>query len=413
MSENKKVVLAYIYPKKNRSSAKHLLEETTLLCEACGFQVCDTLIQEKDRLDAKTGFYKGKLEELKAILAYQEASTVVFCNDLPIAIGMRLSQYLDCEIIDRTSLILHIFSLRAKTKQAKLQVELARLQYALPRQSEPEDIQTHERGGSFSNRGAGEMRSTRIKKRYQARIAQLKKELKIIAKENESAEHRRQKSALARVGIVGYTNAGKSSFMNAVLKQCKVAKKEVEAKDMLFATLDTYVRHISYQGTEFLLYDTVGFVSNLPHELIEAFQTTLKSAIDADLLVHIIDLSDEAYEEKTQVTEETLRQIHAGDIPCIRVYNKKDLVKDVVVENAISCKTGEGIQEILEQIIQRIYPSEETIQCLIPYDKIAMVMEGKKTIAMKNLEATTDGMKLELSGEKTRLIPFRKYQINC
>ncbi len=407
----KDVVLAYLYPKNNRKDAQSFIEETSLLCEACGFHVIETITQERDRLDSKTGLYKGKLEELKSVLAYHDCKTVVFCNDLPISIGLRLREILEVEVIDRTSLILHIFSLRAKTKQAKLQVELARLQYSLPRQSEKEDVQTHERGGGFSNRGAGEMRSARIQKRYQNRITQLKKQLKAIEKESQTAENRRQKSSLGRVGIIGYTNAGKSSFMNAVLDLTGQKNKDVFEKDMLFATLDTYVRHIIYKGKEFLLYDTVGFVSNLPHELIEAFQSTLQSTMDADLLIHIIDASEENMQEKIEVTEETLRRIHADHIPTIKVYNKIDLVEGKEFENGISCKTKEGIEEVLDHILSTLYPEETIFQCHIPYDKIALVSEGKKTLSIHILEEDEKGMKMEVRGPMVRMIPFLPYRL--
>ena len=411
MSEYRDVILAYVYPRNERTQAQSLIEETILLCEACGFHVCEVITQEKDYLDSKTGFYKGKVEELKTLVEYHDVKTVVFCNELPISIGLRLSQILDVEVMDRNSLILHIFSMRAQTKQAKLQVELARLQYALPRQMEPEDIQSHERGGSFSNRGAGEMRSTRIKKRYQARITQLKKQLKAIEKENQSAETRRQKSALGRVGIIGYTNAGKSSFMNAVLEITGEKNKDVQEKDMLFATLDTYVRHITYQSKEFLLYDTVGFVSNLPHELIEAFQTTLQSTLDADLLIHVIDASSANMEEKIEVTENTLKQIKADHIPCIRVYNKMDIAHDFNHENGISCKTKEGIENILQQIIHTLYPEETTFLCHIPYDKMSLIAEGKKTLSMKTIEENETGIKMEIKGPMVRMIPFLPYRL--
>ena len=218
----------------------------------------------------------------------------------------RISAVAGCNVIDRTALILDIFSSRARSRQAKLQTEMARLQYDLPRLLNSDNDRERERGGGVTNRGSGEMRSAIVARKYQKRIQDLKKELKKIESQRQMDERRRSKTLLRRVALVGYTNAGKSSFMNCLIQNTEASGNEVFEKDMLFATLDTSVRKIVYDKKTFFLYDTVGFVSDLPHTLVEAFKSTLDAARDADLLVEIVDVSDDDYETKMEVTENTL-----------------------------------------------------------------------------------------------------------
>ncbi|MBR2067432.1 MAG: GTPase HflX, partial [Solobacterium sp.] len=299
----KKVILAGMEKKNANDDFVYAMKETQNLCEACGYDVVATISQKSYSADPKTAFRKGKVDELAALVKDTEAELVIFHNGLSIQTAQRLSSILGVNVIDRTALILDIFSKRARSKQAKLQTELARLQYDLPQLlMDNQDSSGHERGGSALNRGAGEMRSQVIERRYAKRMNELKKELSKIKEQHYRDERRRTKTLMKRVGLVGYTNAGKSSLMNLLLEDANAVDKEVYSEDMLFATLDTSVRNIRISSYRFLLYDTVGFVSNLPHTLIEAFQSTLDAARDADLLLHIIDISDKDYEAKIQIT---------------------------------------------------------------------------------------------------------------
>ncbi len=407
-----KVILAHIYRPDEKTEAVSYLAECRSLCEACGLEVLAEVTQQSESADPRTAFRRGKLEELRRTVSETGADGVVFAYRLTVAATNRIADYCGVPVIDRTALILQIFSARAKTKQAKLQVESARLQYALPALADHDEIQTHQRGGGYANRGAGEMRSAVIKRRYQSRIRELKQELKAIERENNVAERRRQKTLLGRCALVGYTNAGKSSLMNALLEKCGFSGRNVEAADMLFATLDTSVRSIRWNSKEFLLYDTVGFVSDLPHELVEAFHTTLASARNADLLLHVIDASDPLYARKREITEETLKQIGAEDIPVLRVYTKTDLTDEKAFGGImVSSVTGEGLENLLEEIQKRLYPADEEMTCLVPYDKMKLVSEGRKILHMETVEEREEGIVLRISGPASFLRPFAKYRI--
>lgn len=406
-----KVILAACYVREEKEELDSLLEECKALCQACFYDVC-VIVTQLVSGHPENGFRQGKREELKRCLLETEATSVIFCHTLTLSATNHLQKELGITVLDRTALILQIFSMRAKSRQAKLQVELARLQYDLPRLTVAIDEESHMRGGSYSNRGAGEMRSSRVRKKYQNRIRLLKKELKELEKDFQLRERRRKKSLLGRVALVGYTNAGKSSLMNALLEYCNQVGQDVYVKDMLFATLDTSVRNVNYKGNEFLLYDTVGFVSNLPHHLVEAFQSTLESTKDADLLLHVVDASDPSYQEKEEITVQTLKQIHADHIPCITVYNKIDLREETesLIGLKISCVTKEGLEQLCQTILNNLYPREEALSCHIPYSKLSLLQEGKKVLQIKENEYDEEGIWVDIAGKREHLKPFWKYQ---
>ena len=370
-------------------------------------------MQYSDSLDPRTLFRFGKIEELRLAAERSGCDLVVFVNDLSVAARNRIEEMIGCDVIDRTTLILDIFSQRARSKQAKMQVELARLQYALPGLRANDESEAHFRGGEFRSRGAGEKRSAEIARTYQKRIAALKKELALIRRETESNERRRSKSGLARCALVGYTNAGKSSLMNAMLRYEKKEERSVFVKDMLFATLDSSVRNMEYLGRQFLLYDTVGFVSDLPSQLIEAFQSTLDAARNADLLIHVIDGSDPRREEKCAAAEAVLQEIHCDDIPIQRVYTKADLMEGEREPGIlyVSSLTMEGIEALAALITDRLYPSETTIRVLIPYEKSGILAMYRSVLDVMILQETDTGYLAEISGEEVRLLPLRKYEV--
>ncbi|MBO7703385.1 MAG: GTPase HflX [Solobacterium sp.] len=406
-------VLAGISLKEERFETEARLQECEHLCEACGIEVKARVTQQSNSLEPRTAFRKGKLEELSACAAETEADLVIFDRELPIAVLKRISEACGVPVIDRTSLILDIFSRRARSRQAKLQVELARLLYALPRTAPEDDSEQHARGGGYRTRGAGESRTAQIARTSRKRIAALRKELAEVERDYHVAERRRGKSELSRAALVGYTNAGKSSLMNALLAYNGNEERQVFVKDILFATLDSSVRRISFQGREFLLYDTVGFVSNLPHTLIEAFHSTLDSARNADLLIHVADASDPGREEKMHVTRETLRTIHADDIPLLTVYTKADLVKDgrdLFDGISVSSLTGEGIGELLARITDTLYPAEETLYCLLPYEKGGLIQDLSRTVQIEILNHTETGYYIKASGPKLRLGPLKEFE---
>lgn len=410
----KKAVLAGISLKNAPKQFESAFAETKALCEACGLEVAGEISQQSRSMDQRTAFRQGKMQELAALVKAVDADLVVFHNPLPIQVTERISSICGVNVIDRTSLILDIFAQRARSRAAFLQVEMARLQYDLPRiLHETADQSGHERGGSAYNRGAGEMRSDLVARQYAGRIAALKKELQKIEKQRYQDERRRTRTLMRRAALVGYTNAGKSSLMNAMIAMSTSQGKTVMEEDMLFATLDTSVRMISYDQRKFLLYDTVGFVSDLPHSLIQAFKSTLDAARDADLLIHVVDASDPVCDDKIEITRETLKEIGAGDIEVLQVYNKCDLLKDDshISGLKISCRTGEGMPEFMAALLARLYPEEEKAMILLPYDRIAMIDMYKTAVEMEILENREEGMLISLKGPSRYIAAFRNYRM--
>lgn len=336
------------------------MQELGNLAEACGMEVAGQIVQNLPKLHMALYMGKGKLSEIQQFLEEEEVDVLIFDRSLSPSQMRNLQNMLDYPILDRTTLILEIFATRAKTREAKLQVESARLQYVLPRLTGMHKALSRQGGGSgLSNKGAGEKKLELDRRRIEKRMAELRKELDKIAKERETQRKQRQGSGIPRVALVGYTNAGKSTLMNRMLdKYTRDASKKVLEKDMLFATLDTTVRRIRIGAKEeFLLSDTVGFIHQLPAGLVKAFRSTLEEAREADLLLHVLDYSDESYRKQREVTEETLTELGAGDIPVIYVYNKADRCMEadqlpVIRDNRIymSAKTGAGIPELVELI---------------------------------------------------------------
>lgn len=409
----KKIILAGVCLKESQKQFQEKMDECIALAEACNLEVADTITQKSDSMDTRFAFHSGKLEELRVLVQYHNAELVVFLNTLTVQSAKRIAEACECEVIDRTALILDIFSKRARSKQAKLQTEMARLRYDLPRVLASDNDTERERGGVVNNRGSGEMRSQIIARKYQRRIQDLKEELEKIEIRRTQDERRRNKTMIRRVALVGYTNAGKSSLMNCLLKETNAIGNQVYEEDMLFATLDTSVRNIESRGKSFLLYDTVGFVSDLPHTLIDAFKSTLSAAKDADLLIHVIDVSDPDYEKKISVTNQTLQEIGAGEIPVLRVFNKVDLLNDTenIAGLCVSCRNETNIEKVLDKILELLYPEEENVICHLPYDKIYMFDEYKKVLNIEMIDCDEEGMHLSLKGPHRYIKAFEKYQI--
>lgn len=407
-------ILAGISLKKTRSSFVSAMEECRQLMEACNMTVCGQCTQQSDSMDPHTAFRRGKLQELASMVQETGADGVVFLNRISVQAAERIADICGVDVIDRTSLILEIFSRRARTKNAMLQTEMARLKYDLPRLLNDKKEDSEHARSSFNNRGAGEMRSAVIERRYSRRISALKKELEKLDGQRGMDEHRRSKTLFKRVALVGYTNAGKSSLLNCFVKKFASLGTLTREEDMLFATLDTSVRKITVNKQSFFLYDTVGFVSDLPHELIDAFKSTLDSAREADILVHVVDYSDADYEEKIAVTMDTLKEIGADHIPLLRVFNKADLVKEERKQNAglvVSCRTGEGMQDAAEKILSLLYPKEDSGLYLVPYNRLNDFERYKSVLHCDVLGHKEDGMLVHMAGEKKYLDIFRHVRI--
>ena len=320
--EKEKAILVGIYlPKQSEEKVDYSLEELKQLAETAYAEVITTLTQNRDSVDKSWFIGKGKIEELERLIEQFEIDLVIFNGELTPSQIRNIEQKLDCRVIDRTQLILDIFALRANSKEGKIQVELAQLNYLLPRLSGRGEAMSR-LGAGIGTRGPGETKLESDRRHIRNRIADLRRQLKEVIRHRELYRQRRKKNEIPQVALVGYTNAGKSTLLN------QLTHSEVLAEDRLFATLDPTSRKVELpNGRNIILTDTVGFIQDLPHELIAAFRSTLEEAKQADLILHVIDVSHEYYQEQIEVVEELLQEIEAHTIPRIIVYNKADRIE--------------------------------------------------------------------------------------
>ena len=359
----------------------------------------------------------GKIEELRDLIEEMNAEIIVFNNELSASQIKNIEEEVKCSIIDRTALILDIFANRAKTREAKLQVEVARLQYELPRLIGANENLGRQSGGvGTKNRGAGETKLELDRRRIEDRIASLNKELEILKYQRNTQKNKRKKSSIPNVALVGYTNAGKSSVMNVLVEKfINKEDKKVFEKNMLFATLETYVRNIKlHNNKSFLLYDTVGFVGDLPHNLVKAFRSTLEEVCDADLLVHIIDISNPNYKNQIDVTNETLSQIGADNIPMIYVYNKIDLIDLDKLDNnkiLISAKRDIGIDRLIESICEKVFENYIRFKLKIPYSEGKMISNIMENATILDSEYIEDGVIFNIECSEKEYVKYKQYII--
>lgn len=365
----------------NQPDFDYTMQELANLAEACDMEVKDTVIQKLERPVSASYVGRGKAEEIKTQGKIHDAKILIVSDELTPMQIRNLGDLTDMKIIDRTALILEIFASRARSKEAKLQVQIAQLRISLPRLHTDNDKvkldqQTGGGGGSFNSRGGGETKLEKDRRVIGKRISILKKELKDIEEKQSVTRKQRDASGLRSVALVGYTNAGKSTTMNGLLRACgKDDDKQVFEKDMLFATLDTSVRRLHFKDNkDFLISDTVGFVSHLPHQLVQAFKSTLSEAAKADLLVQVIDVSDPNYRDMIKTTEETLKEIGVENIPMIYAFNKADLTEapyPEILGNQItySAKDPASIEKIVELIKENIFKDDRIVTFKIPFSE--------------------------------------------
>ncbi|MCI2049357.1 MAG: GTPase HflX [Lachnospiraceae bacterium] len=358
------------------------MKELDGLAGALGLETADTVTQSLSSIDAATCIGSGKVEELRGLLFEEKCDCVIFNNTLSPSQMVNLSDRLDTEVIDRTGLILEIFGRRAHTAEASMQVEYARLQYMLPRLAGMRKNLSRQggTGGAMSNKGAGETQIELDRRRIEKRMSELRRKLKEVDLGRDVQRSRRRRAGLPLVSLVGYTNAGKSTLMNALISRCcPDDSKLVLEKDMLFATLDTTVRKITPEGrAPFLLSDTVGFISDLPHDLVNAFRSTLEEARLADLILEVVDCSDANCGMQMEVTAKTLADLDIRNVPVIFVMNKADLLmKDIKLPVLqadpqgeriyLSAKQGAGLDELTALICDRLSARTTEAAFLIPY----------------------------------------------
>jgi len=323
--EREKAVLVSLVTdsvKRSGADPESSLKELISLAETAGVEVTATLMQHRETPDSKWFIGKGKAEELKAVAEETGAQTVIFDQELSGAQVRNLESFLDRKIIDRTQLILDIFASRARTREGILQVELAQLTYLLPRLS-GHGKNLSRLGGGIGTRGPGETKLETDRRHIRRRISDLKRQIEEIAAHRNLHRERRRKAGVQQAALVGYTNAGKSTLLR------RLTHADVLAEDKLFATLDPTSRVLALPGgKEVILTDTVGFIQNLPHDLVAAFRATLEEVNEADLLIHVMDASSPMREHQKAVVEEVLRELGAAGKPVLEVWNKIDLVPD-------------------------------------------------------------------------------------
>ncbi|BFT72062.1 GTPase HflX [Paenibacillus sp. P36] len=402
----------------NRSDFAYSMEELSNLAEACHIEVVGELSQKVTRVNPSHYIGTGKIQELAALISDKDAS-VVICNDELTPSQIRnLESSLDCKVIDRTILILDIFGERAQTREAQLQVEVAELHYMLPRLVGLRESLGRQGGGAgLKNRGSGETKLELDRRKIEDRIAALQSELEKLVGRRQTQRKQRRKNEVPVICVVGYTNAGKSSLMNAMIEQynprADKQHKQVFTKDMLFATLETSVRSITLPDRKtFLLTDTVGFVSQLPHHLIKAFRSTLEEVSEADLLIQVVDISNPDYEKHIQVTNDTLKELGADHIPMIFAYNKSDLTehayprveKDLVY---LSARQQSGMEELTQLIRDRIFQNYMACEILIPYEQGRLVAYFNEHAHIQSTNYEPDGTRLKLECRVSDYHQFR------
>ena len=400
------------------------MEEMASLVKACDMEPVGRIEQNMESANTATDIGAGKVQEVREMVRALEADLVVFDNGLSPIQLRNLSRDLDCPVMDRTTLILEIFSARAKTREAKLQVEVARLQYMLPRLVGLHDALSRQGGasGAMSNKGAGEKKLELDRRRLEQRLTTMRRELEKISGERETQRKKRAASGIPRVALVGYTNAGKSTVMNAMLSAYDgEGEKMVYEEDMLFATLDTTVRRITPPDqNDFLLSDTVGFISNLPHNLVKAFRSTLEEVREADLLIQVIDYSDENYTEHISVTEETLKDLGAERIPMIYAYNKADLCGMGTFATIqgddrlyLSAKSQSGIDALMTLISGKLSKRYQDCAFIIPYQRGDVVSYLNDNAVVHCTEYREDGVYMETNVSRIDAARYEQFLVNC
>lgn len=384
------VLVAVIRDQQQERQAVEYLDELEFLAETAGIASVKRFTQRLANPSSKTFVGEGKLAEIAAYVEEHEIAYVIFDDELTPSQLRNLDRIFKNKIYDRTSLILDIFVQRATTAYAKAQVELAQCQYLLPRLTGMWTHLERQRGGTGTRGGAGEREIETDRRVIRDRISRLKEQLKKI--DRQMAVQRSNRGSLVRVALVGYTNVGKSTLMNLV------SKSEVFAENKLFATLDTTVRKVVFDNLPFLLSDTVGFIRKLPHHLVSAFKATLEELAYADLLLHVVDVSDEDWEQQAETVEKVVAQLGAQDIPRVMVYNKADKCAPDTLPFyrpdegvAISAKTGEGLDALLAAIERALGRGKHRVCLRIPYSDGAVLDMLHREAQVEAVEYAADG----------------------
>ena len=379
---------------KEQTATEETLEELEALLETAGGFCTGKLLQNRHTPDSHCFIGEGKAQEVKMLVEFTRSTMVVFDNELSPGNIRALEELIGVTVLDRSALILDIFAQRAKTKEGRLQVELAQYKYLLPRLSGM-GLSLSRQGGGIGTRGPGETKLESDRRHIRERIHRLEEELEQVRKVRGVQRERRMKNSVPVVAIVGYTNAGKSTLLN------QLTGAGIPANNRLFDTLDTTSRQLTVSDNlEVILSDTVGFIAKLPHHLVDAFRATLEELEYADLLLHVIDASDPNREEHIEVVEKLIHQLAKPGTKVLQCYNKADLVnrEDIPLGEevaAISAKQGRGMEKLLQAIERMLGKARHHVKVLLPYSMGGMVETIHSNAQVKNVEYTGEGIEIE------------------
>jgi len=419
-----KVILIGVVSQGTMMEAENSLKELAALCETAGASVLDGVLQRLPHPDASTYLGKGKAHELKEIVWELGADTVVADTELAPSQRRALEDIVKVKVIDRTAVILDIFSQHAKTREGKAQVELAQLQYLLPRLRGWGDSMSRQAGGQvggagagMGSRGPGETKIELDRRRINNRIAKLRQQIKSFGPARAAKRANRERTGIPNVAIAGYTNAGKSSLLN------RITRAGVLVEDALFATLDATVRKaITPTGRPFTLTDTVGFVRQLPHELVEAFRSTLEEVGSADVIVHVVDASHPDPAAQLATVRDVIADVGAREVPEIVVFNKADLISsngslllrglqpDAIF---VSAKTGEGVDLLLARIDELLPKPSIAVRVCIPFDRGDLVSVLHESAIISQLEYQEEGTIIDALVDPTTLESLKPYLLDA
>lgn len=414
----KEAYRAILVGAQRNEDISYSMEELASLAHAVEIEVLGNMVQNVVKVNPRSYIGKGKLEELVEYCKNMEANLVIFNDELS---GIQLRNIEDAtgvRTIDRTILILDIFAARAISKEGKLQVEMAQLQYRMPRLL-GFGKELSRLGGGIGTRGPGEKKLETDRRHIRKRMDDIKKEMDDIKASRSTQRAKRVRSDIPVVALVGYTNSGKSSIMNRLLAMESREDKQVFEKDMLFATLDTAQRLITLEDhCRFVLVDTVGFVSKLPHALVKAFKSSLEEVVYADLLLHIVDASFSELDFQIDVTNRVLKELGVGEKPTLTLFNKLDKVPDFVPiaygknSLAISTRTGEGYDALIEKIKENIFTGMSHVELLIPYNRGDLVSYLCEKAQPQQMEHREDGTFVSVTLNEADQNRFKEYTIS-
>ncbi len=398
-----RVVLVGVWTEGTAESADRSLRELAALAETAGSEVLEGLIQRRDKPDPATYIGSGKAKELREVVMATGADTVICDGELTPGQRIQLEDVVGVKVVDRTALILDIFAQHARSREGKAQVALAQMEYLLPRLRGWGDSMSRQAGGrvaggaGIGSRGPGETKIETDRRRIRSRMAKLRREIRHMQTARVTQRSQRRRNQVPSVVIAGYTNAGKSSLLN------RLTGAGVLVEDALFATLDPTVRRASVHGRELTLVDTVGFVRHLPHQLVEAFRSTLEEVAGADVVVHVVDAADEDPTGQILAVREVLADVDAASVPELIVFNKTDLASEQVVARllatepgsvAVSARTGAGLESLADALHAMLPDPGELVDVVVPYPRGDLVARAHETGEILQIEHTDSGTRL-------------------